>query len=282
MNYIFVKKYLDEFYFKYNIFNNKVRKDFEIPDILKKEYDTIKYTYSNKCSLPGAKFLIEYYKNTDDYNKCSEFIKQEYESGYGIKYIAKKIDISYTQCRSILIYFNIEIRKGYNIITDKLCKFRKEKAIYEKNNHTGWLSKEIIEKRKIKGVNNRGVQGYYYNKSLQKYVWLRSSYEFIFAEWLDFNNNIWDIEVKTFHIGNELYRPDFFIFDNNMHIKKIIEIKGYWDNRAYKVDKLKKELPDIEIILLGINNDSIEYYIIDNKKYKDKLKQWKQIRIMNL
>lgn len=283
MDYTFVKKYLDEYYFKYNIFNNKIRKDFEIPDILKNEYNFIKNTYSKKCNLPVAKFLIEYYKKTNDYKQCSIFIKNEYEDGYGIKYIANKLNISYTQCRNVLLYLNIEIRRGNNIITDKLLKFRKEKALYERNNHTGWLSKDVIEKRKIKSSNKKGIQGFYFNKSLQKNVWLRSSYEFIFSEWLDHNDYIWDIEVKTFNIGDELYRPDFFIFDDNMKLKKIIEVKGYWDNRSYKVNELKKILPDIEIIFIGINNNLIQNYIIeDNKKYKDKLKQWKQIRIMNL
>lgn len=273
MNYEKVQEFLNTNYLKYEFKENQI-----MTNNLLQEYEKIK---GNKRD-----FLRNYFKNKNYelFQECKNFISKQYYDGYGIKWIAKKLNITYTRCRSILIsYFNIDIRKGRSVVTDKVKEFRKEKSILESNNKTGWNSIECREKLKIRNSNQRGVSGYYYNNSLQKYVWLRSTYEFIFAEWLDKNNNVWDVEVTTFKIKNTTYRPDFFIYDYEMNIKKIVEIKGYYDNRAYKVGLLKNELPELEIVLLGATNKTIENYIIENdKKYKDKLKQWKQKRIMNL
>jgi predicted nuclease of restriction endonuclease-like RecB superfamily len=110
---------------------------------------------------------------------------------------------------------------------------------------------------------------------------LRSSYEFIYASWLDDNNLIWDIEYKSFRlIDNSLYKPDFFIFDIDDNLKEIVEIKGFWKNRSYKFDLLKKQLENDGIECKMISDNDILYYTKDQLKNITKI--WKSTRLREL
>jgi hypothetical protein len=74
----------------------------------------------------------------------------------------------------------------------------------------------------------------------------RSSWEKIFAEWLDKNNVFWEYELLSYPLSNgTTYRPDFFTEDF------IYEIKGY--KHKISMDKFflfKKEYPFIKIELI--------------------------------
>lgn len=216
--------------------------------------------------------------NDINYNIVLYFITDKYyNNGQGIKSIIKdyNLPVTYSVLRFYMInIFNIRLRKN-NEITDFLRKRRSDKAINEKKNKIGIFDETIQKNNKIKISNKRGVQGYYYNISKNKYVWLRSSWEYIYAKWLDKNNYNWDIEIKTYNLGDIIYRPDFFIFDENENIIKIIEVKGYWKDKLYKFNLLKEKITNIEIILV----DKINSYTLNNLKYE--LKEWKNIRILN-
>ncbi len=67
---------------------------------------------------------------------------------------------------------------------------------------------------------NRGYSGYY------KEHFLRSSYEFAYAKYLDFYSFYWDYEVEIYEFNNKKYKPDFFIYDSNKHLTKIVEVKS--------------------------------------------------------
>jgi len=71
-------------------------------------------------------------------------------------------------------------------------------------------------------------KGCYYDSPLQGKIWLRSSYELKFAEWLDKNNIDWLYEIQTFNLGNTTYTPDFYLPTCNM----FIEIKGHMLEKA--------------------------------------------------
>lgn len=209
-------------------------------------------------------------------------LKEIYENGFGIKLIAKYLKLSYTNCRKLLFdVCKIEMRKGRKVSTEITKKIRKEKAIFEKDNKIGWFKKEVREKLKIENKTHKGVQGYYFNKSLNKFVWLRSSYEYIFAKWLDRTKHLWDSELKTYKLENALYKPDFFILNENNDILKIIEIKGYFDNRSYKVELLNEKLKNIDCVLLNFSNTSIQPYIEKDSNYLKELEKWKIERIKN-
>jgi hypothetical protein len=60
--------------------------------------------------------------------------------------------------------------------------------------------------------------------SYYKNIWMRSSYEILFVNWLDNNNIKWEYEPKTFDLGNTTYTPDFYLPEFNIYI----EVKGWW------------------------------------------------------
>jgi len=205
-------------------------------------------------------------------NPCpiSKQIKIKYDKGYGLKVISRNLGITYTQSRSLFPQIGVILRCGYDVSTTVTKKFRKEKAKNEIKTNTGFYSPDIL--RKALKYTRRGVQGYYFNKAKHKKVWLRSSYEYIFAKWLDLTLHNWDVECSTFILpNNERYKPDFFIFDENNSLKKIIEVKGYWDNRAYKINLLDSIL-EVPVILI----DNLTEFIPENSSYQQEMKNWKK------
>jgi hypothetical protein len=266
-----LKNKIENLYLKYRHKNKPV----DICSSLKDKYEKwYKYTRKNGDSNPKNSFWLEYNKTKPEYFEIKKELENLYfNEEYGFKSLGKLLNISYTIMRQLFEYFEIDSRKGTSVVTNRVKKFRKDKAFDEMKNNKGMYNNKLIRKSQ---KTNRGVQGYYFNKWFDKKVWLRSTYEFIYAQWLDNKNIKWDVEVESYRLSdNTQYRPDFFIYENDI-IKKIVEIKGFWDIRAYKASLLKKEY-GIDIILLDFSNQSIEDYIIDNKKYSQKLKEWKQI-----
>jgi hypothetical protein len=243
------KEYRLYFIRQYKLYGNSAR-GFAKKNFLR---DKIKQEYSEEW---------EYFVN---------YIKNKYEvDGVGLKLLAKSIGISYTKMRRLMEYsMNIPIRKGNNVITEHLRKVRSVNA----KRAGGWRN------RKTKNKNTeRGVQGYFYNSSKNKYVWLRSTYEVILAKWLNNNSIEWDVECKQWMIGKESYRPDFFIYENDILVK-IIEVKGYFKNRVWKFEELKKikELENIEFCLI----DDIKPFL-NGSTYLGELQWWKQNRLLEL
>lgn len=248
----------------------------EYKTFYKKEFDK-----NGKTANSYAKklFLREYTKkiNVNDYVKLQSDINEMYNDGYGLKLIAREFGISYSECRQLFGYLDIEIRTGRNVVTDRLKAFRKIKADAEAKNKTGWNS--IESQAKIKNKNTqRGVQGYYFNNSYNKFVWLRSTYEFIYAKWLDNQKIKWDVEVTTYKLKNNvIYRPDFFIYDKDNTLAKIIEIKGFWRDKEYKAIELNNKM-SIDVIVIT----NIDSYIVKDSNYGKELNKWKSQRILKI
>lgn len=78
---------------------------------------------------------------------------------------------------------------------------------------------------------NRGYAGFY------KEYYLRSSYEYAYAKYLDYHSIPWSYEDNTFDIGYKIYKPDFFFYDQYGNLKKIVEIKSR--NKKAKVEAEK-------------------------------------------
>jgi hypothetical protein len=225
------------------------------------------YGYSKKLFTRFK--IIE--KNKNEYNEFREYIYELYHiQEYGLKSIAKELGISYTSVRGLFSILSIDFKKGRSVVSNRLKKIRRDNAI---KSH-GWRDK------RTKTINTeRGVQGYFFNEIKNKYVWLRSCYEYIFAKWLNENKIDWDVEIELFKVSEqESYRPDFFLYENN-NVSSIVEIKGYYKNRLWKVEKLKKLLKEkkVEVILI----DNIKPYII-NSTYQKELKWWKINRLLQL
>jgi len=174
------------------------------------------------------------------------YLKGKYEEGYGLKVLARALDLTYTRIRTLFRYMDLEHRKGRDIVTDKVKVFRSERVKGDKNPWKDWTEKYP----KMHKSCSRGIQGYYKRKN-GAFVYLRSSWEYIFAKWLDKNNIDWKYEYKQYKLSNgEGYRPDFFIFKNDK-LKIIVEIKGYYKDRVHKVDMFRNEYPHIKIIKIS-------------------------------
>lgn len=207
------------------------------------------------------------------YNRVKKKLTHIYlDKEYGIKSLAKELDLSYTVTRQLLEFLDIPMRKGRNVVTERVKKLRKEKAIFESEHKIGFNDPSI--KRKYDGM-ARGVQGYYFNQSTQSYVWLRSSWEYIFAKWLDKTKHNWKIETKHYIVNDRVYRPDFFLYNDKWELTKIIEIKGYWDNNSDKAETLNKMIKEDMVIIRNM-----EKYIPENSTYAIELAEWKQRRIL--
>ena len=199
-------------------------------------------------------------------NLDEEYLKDlYYVKGIGIKILARAFDLSYSDMRVLLKnYTKIEFRKC-NESTEFLRKIRSDRVKGESNPWYDWPSnKPTLHKI------SRGLQGYYVNRENKK-IWLRSSWEYIYASWLDQQKIDWKYEDYGITLSNgEKYRPDFLIYENGV-LTKIVEVKGYFDNRRYKAEILKKDLEGkIDVIII----DDISSYVTPTRNTET----WKQIR----
>ena len=131
---------------------------------MKAYQDYCKEQQCSKYSFLLRKFFLNQYV-TD--KMCTE-LNRIYNDGFGIKSIAKSIGISYTNCRYLLGSSGIDLRTGHDVVTDTLRLSRKNKAIKEKLNKTGWFREDVRAHLMIKSKTHRGVQGWYFNLSKQK------------------------------------------------------------------------------------------------------------------
>lgn len=94
------------------------------------------------------------------------------------------------------------------------------------------------------------------NGAYYKGAWMRSSWELLFAKWLDKQGIKWNHEPQAFPINytyekikkEGTYRPDFYLPTLDLWI----EIKGWWrDDAKVKFKAFKRIYPGIEIKVLG-------------------------------
>jgi hypothetical protein len=226
----------------------------------------------------GRRYFTDEQKIESDqrYDEVKKWIEDKYvKEGMGIKSMISdyKLPITYSVFRNILRFFDVRMREN-NEVTDFLRARRKKNAKAQRNEMTGFSSLESIEKSKNKTTTSRGIQGYYWNESRKKWVWLRSSWEYIYAKWLDEKGMNWDVEVKTYKITDHLvYRPDFFIYNDQMDLETVVEVKGYWKDKVWKVDELKRILEPHNIKICVIT-DVTPY----TKSIKRDTRIWKTAR----
>lgn len=68
-------------------------------------------------------------------------------------------------------------------------------------------------------------------------ICFRSSWEILFAQFLDLSGIKYKYESKTFDLGNTTYTPDFYLPEFDLYI----EIKGWWRDNAKKKFKIFKK-----------------------------------------
>lgn len=227
------------------------------------------------------KMILEYYTEVISYtgqprtrythenklsNDCINYLKSKYEEGFGIKVIARDLGLSYSRMRSLFSYCDIELRTGYDVCTEITRKFRSDRVLAEKNPWFNWaeLKPEMIK------TNKRGIQGYYKKKD-GELVWLRSSYEYTIAKWLDANDIKFKVEHARYLLSSgKYYLPDFFIFNNEGVLLYLIETKGFYKNGLTKVELFKDEY-DIDIIVI----EDVKQFLVHS--HKGELVEWRSI-----
>lgn len=250
-------------------------------DIINKELDVgdnkwntiMEIEFDKEVAAEIKKYLQDTYKNNNDVyfsEKSRLYLLDFYfNKNYGLKMIARGVGVSYTVIRRLFKRLNIEHRKGYNVITDRVKQFRSERVSGNKNPWFDWCTTHPDMKDK----NKMSISGYYKTNN-NKFVYLRSTWEYIYAKWLDCNNINWSFETISYKLSNgEYYRPDFFIMDDNNNLKYIVEIKGFYKNRMYKIELFKQNFPEIHIIIIDNISDYTNNYLMEIKK-------WKRVRLL--
>ena len=89
----------------------------------------------------------------------------------------------------------------------------------------------------------RGYAGFY------KGYYLKSSYEYAYAKYLDFIGAKWKYEEHHYNLRGKGYTPDFFIYNQKNELLHIVEIKSnkeeYLEKARIKI-KLLKEIYGID------------------------------------
>ncbi len=201
---------------------------------------------------------------TKEEETAKKYLKEKYNEGYGTSTLAQSIGITKSVCRVLLLnWWGIRMRKGRDVVTGIVRKFRSERVSGEKNPWYDWPSKHKIH-------NSRGIQGWYLRQN-GTYVWLRSTWEYIYAKWLEENNIEWEYEVNVFELDDGgRYLPDFFIYKNHK-LDHVVEIKGFNKDSRYKSGLLEAQYK-IKVVLI----ESVKNYC---KDYQKELKEWKRIRL---
>lgn len=212
--------------------------------------------------------VTEYYVVPKDMKDAAVYIKKLYDDGYGLKVLARHIGITYSVIRRLFRLLCIDIRKGQSIVTNKVIEFRKMRVSGTSNPWKDWPKNMPDLAKKL----SKGVTGWYKTKNGNE-IYLRSSWEYIFAKWLDSKNMSWIYEGKQYKLSNgEGYRPDFSLLNPDGSLDRIIEIKGFFKNRLYKVDLMKNDYPDIKISVIS----NVSHF---TKNYKEDLIAWKQMQL---
>jgi hypothetical protein len=83
---------------------------------------------------------------------------------------------------------------------------------------------------------NRGYAGYYKN------VYLRSSYEYAYAKYLDYRKIRWSYEQRKFDLSHKIYTPDFFVYNEKNELQFIVEIKSKNREEKRKAKEILEEV----------------------------------------
>ncbi len=193
-------------------------------------YDSVKYG-SSMCRSCSCK---ERYKNLVN--------NPNYRHGDNIKNkkcinCKKIIQVQAIRCRKCQEIRHSKLLTGKNHSQKTKDKMRKSK-LGKKNPMYGRKGKLCPMFGKI----THGNWGIYKGNNM------RSSWEIIYAKWLDKQKIKWVYESITFDLGNTTYTPDFYLPERN----KYIEVKGYWrEDAKIKFKLFKKLYPKITILIIG-------------------------------
>lgn len=184
-----------------------------------------------------------------------EYVKKE-KSTYQI---AKKLRCSVTPIYRLFRKYNIKIRTRSEACRGKNASNYKDGRTLKKYYCKDCGKNEINYQTAINGQRrcyscaNKGKNSHRIGKrtkpswGIYKEINMRSSWEVIYAKYLDKHNIIWSYESKVFNLGNTTYTPDFYLPEKDLYI----EIKGWWRKKSKKKFDLFRQLyPKVRIKVL--------------------------------
>lgn len=222
----------------------------------------------------GAGHNYDKIRSDERFPLSAAFLREKYEDeGYGVAGLIKEFGLptTYPALRMMILkeLFGFPLRRGSNVITDRVRELRRTRAVEQANDPGSTFGKPQTTME----YTSRGIQGYYISTYTGRKHWLRSTYEYIFAKWLDKQKVDYDVEVQDFRLPTgEMYRPDFFLYDEDGKLAMIVEVKGYWLNRVHK----PKELSEMLGVRVAIVTDILSY---TDKSYDREKREWKQRRL---
>lgn len=146
-------------------------------------------------------------------------------------------------------------------ISNGIKKWRNSLTEQQYDEYCKSISRGLLNSDKnVGGVRpgqNKWRGSWYYNKHEKREVWLDSSWEVAYAEYLDKNNTKWIRNEKRFDYnfkgGTYKYIPDFYLPDKNLYV----EVKGMvkerdkfkWGDFPHKLKVLKrKQLKNLGVL----------------------------------
>lgn len=221
--------------------------------------------------------IVEYAVDKEHlkYNRFETLMNELYvEKQYGLKLLSKHCGsdfVTYSRLRAIVKNMGI-LRTGRVVVTNKVKEVRSKNVQGENNPWFNWPEnikmKDSHHKHHLCGhfIDSRGQSHY-----------LRSSYEYAYAKYLDDEGVDFAVESKAFLLSDgRRYRPDFFLFKDGK-LNKVVEVKArYLEGSSLRIDKFnmfKEEYPGIlSEIIYGSN-----LFEIVGKSYGTVLREWKNI-----
>lgn len=217
----------------------------------------------------NSKMLV--LKPTDQFNLYAETLRSDFVdlySRFGLKTIVALIEepLTYSRLRRMFSELNIEFQK--RTCTDDLRRLRSINA-KKSERLRDWTNKFKQP--------DRGIQGYYKNRS-GELVWLRSSWEYAYAKYLDDTNVDWKFEVRNYLLADgSTYRPDFFIYENDKLVE-VVEVKSFYFETAQKrVEKAKRASNEFGFRLKIVGETELREIC----NLRKSLREWKSTRILS-
>lgn len=213
--------------------------------------------------------------------QLKEIISELYlERGFGYKSLVNIVEhaASYTQMRKLFLKLGIDGRKGYHVVTNTLRSLRRVNA-KRIGQFKNWTEKYPYMLRK----SSRYLNGFLWNESKQKYVFLRSTWEYAYAKILTQQGKLWDVEEKRYLLNDgRIYLPDFFVYDQSGKLEYIVEIKSLYNYEAeqrlekYWAFKEQYRIPTVLITDIAILESELHMgYRTINREWKKKREEYK-------
>jgi endonuclease I len=114
------------------------------------------------------------------------------------------------------------------------------------------LTKETDARVAAYGQKNVGHPIHSYGRYPYKGALMRSTWEVVYAKYLESHNLAWEYEKKVFYVGRGpwngiTYRPDFYIPEQDLYV----EVKGAWLNGSQaKIKAFREKYPEIHLLVV--------------------------------